>query len=153
MAATKKKTDHRRAKGRKKKGQNAKGRMSAAMAAKAAEAIDYRIQGHSYEEIGQAIGVSTTTAYRLVTRGLDEKLTDAAEGLIKVQVARLEALIAPHMTNALKGDVNSTSTLLSVMERLDRYAGVSAGRGKLSIDTQPGADGAPRTTKIEVEFI
>lgn len=122
------------------------------MAAQATEAIEYRIQGHGYKEIGEALGVSTMTAHRLVTRGLDEKLTDAAEGLIKVQIARLEALLPKHLTNALQGDVNSTSTVLSLMERLDRYAGVAVGRGKVSIDSQ-GGGGVPRTTKIEVEFI
>ncbi len=70
-----------------------KNSQSAKKAAKVVEAFDLRCRGYRYRDIGKAIGVSATTAFRYVSQELARLAKEATEGAERLRViehARLE---------------------------------------------------------------
>ena len=51
-----------------------------------------RIKGCTYEVIGKALGVSTKTAWKYVTRSLEETLTETAESTEHLRSIELSGL-------------------------------------------------------------
>ena len=70
-----------------------KNSQSANKALKVVEAFDLRCRGYRYRDIGKAIGVSATSAFRYVTEELDRLAKEAREGaetLRTIEHTRLE---------------------------------------------------------------
>lgn len=114
--------------------------------ARSAEALDLRLKGYSYADIGQRMGLSNEGARRAVQRGMAEIRTEAAETAIEVreqEAARLDRML--QTLERMAEATEDPSTLLAIQDRLlkiqDRRARL------LGLDLQrlevTGAGGGP----------
>lgn len=91
-------------------------------------AIDMRMEGHSYEEIGSALGTDRAAAYRLVKRvldGLNKTNSDNVEHMRNLDLMRLDQLQQGIWHQAVElGDIPSIQTVLKIMERRAKLAGL-----------------------------
>ncbi|CAB4184570.1 hypothetical protein UFOVP1122_14 [uncultured Caudovirales phage] len=97
--------------------------------ANAAEALRLRIQGLGYVAIGEAMGISLTTAYELVQRELKrlrEQCTELAEQIRDTELMRLDELQAAHWPKAVNADPSSTNQVLAIMGRRAKLLGIDA---------------------------
>jgi hypothetical protein len=61
-------------------------------AKRTAKALELRQESRSYRQIADALGVSTSTAYDMVQRGLRETVEEPAEAVRSLELAKLDAL-------------------------------------------------------------
>ena len=99
---------------------------TAGVDARAVKALDMRLGGASYRQIGKALHVDHTTAMRCVQRMLREYATEPSTQVRDMEVARLDRLMAGHWEKAIHGDVNSTRTVLTIMDRRAKLLGLDA---------------------------
>lgn len=121
-----KSSDGRRAKGARTRGS---GRLSAAAIAvekRRREALEYRIQGYGFQAIGNALGISTTRAFQLVSEGLSELTREPAERLREIEAERLDMMTTAFFPNAVQGDLGAAAVVLKIMERRAKLLGLDA---------------------------
>jgi DNA-binding CsgD family transcriptional regulator len=109
-------------------------------AARRGEALDLRIQGLTYRQIGERMGVSETRAYQLVGDAVAVYRVDntaKAEQLRAVMTAQLESLVGGLWPQAKAGDVKAVGTLVGVFNRLARLHGLDA---PAKVQAQAGGD-------------
>lgn len=101
--------------------------------AKAAErrkvAVNLRIAGATFEQIGERLGVSAQAAYSLVSRALDKtrKATaESAETLRGMELTRLDAMQTAIWADAMKGDEQKIDRLLKIQARRAALLGLDA---------------------------
>ena len=94
--------------------------------ARALKALDMRLGGSTYRQIGAALAVSHATAFSDVQRMLREYAAEPATQVRDAEVARLDRLMAGHWDKAINGDVNSTRTVLTIMDRRAKLLGLDA---------------------------
>ena len=92
--------------------------------ARGLKALDLRLSGASYRQIGQQLGVSHVQAFRDVQRVLREVLSEPAEAVRRVELARLDRLMRAHWPAATEGDVRATAMVLQIMDRRARQLGL-----------------------------
>ena len=90
------------------------------------KALDLRLAGVSYRQIGEQLDISHTQAERDVQAMLDEMAQEPAEAVRKAELARLDRLVMAHWPAALRGDHRATATVLQIMDRRARYLGLDA---------------------------
>ena len=88
------------------------------------EALEHRISGLGYREIADTMGISLTTAYRLVQGGMQEIIREPAEQMLTIETDRLDKLLAAQLPSALQGDPRAAETALKIMARIDRLYGL-----------------------------
>ena len=118
-------------------------------AKKRAEALEYRLQGYTFEQIAQAIGCTQPRAWQLVDEALTAIKMEGLETARTLELMRLDAIQARHFGNAVAGDMNASGMVLKVMERRSRLMGLDAPEKK----EVTGKDGGPiqqNITAIEV---
>lgn len=93
------------------------------------QAIELRRAGRGYADIAAALGISTTTAHRIVTAGLKEVrehiAAEAAE-LKAEEVSRLDGMLAGLWTDARKGHLGAIDRVLKIMERRAKLLGLDS---------------------------
>ena len=113
-----------------------------------AEALELRAGGSTYGQIGAALGVSRSRAFKIVGKALDE-LTKRSEGSVE-RLRRLELVRLDRWTCALdpkKDDPRVVDTLIRLSERRCKLLGLDAPtRTELS-----GPDGRPIQTEAQEE--
>ena len=89
-------------------------------------ALALRIEGLTYRQIADRLGVAPSRAHELVKREAAETLPDddAVAEWRALQVARLEALNAAVWDRALTGDIPSVLTALRIMSAQSRLLGL-----------------------------
>jgi hypothetical protein len=91
------------------------------------EALELRLAGHSFAEIGRRMGVSGARAFALVRGELDrlnaQRSEDATE-LRAIEEARLDKLLSAVWDAALAGDLKAVSTALAILQRRARLLGL-----------------------------
>lgn len=119
----KKKTGHK-TKGKRKRGKGMLGVREAATLQKMSAALDFRLQGHTFEEIGQSLEVSTTRAYELVELALKDTLAEKAEKVRQMELRRLD-LMTPNLLNAaVEGDARAVDAVIKIMDRRAKLMGL-----------------------------
>jgi hypothetical protein len=91
------------------------------------EAIDLRLKGLTYDQIGRQMGVSKVRAYQLVQSALErlnQKMMIDAETLRRETVERLDRLIQVYTPLAEKGDSKSGNLLVRCLESKSRLFGL-----------------------------
>lgn len=89
-----------------------------AAALRAAQALNLRKLGATYEQIAQQVGYSDRgAAHRAVQRELQRTLQEAADDLRTLEAQRLDDLYRAMIPKALKGDGWSVDRCLRIMER------------------------------------
>ena len=113
------------------------------------KALDLRIAGVRYRQIGAQLGVSYQTAYRDVQTALGElaKLqAGKAEHLRELEVERCDRLQMALWPKARSGDETAARTVLAVMDRRAKLLGLDAPT-KLE---HGGADGQPLVFTLNI---
>lgn len=96
---------------------------------RAREALDLRIQGHTYDQIGDALGVSKQQAHRLVKAELDELAVlthGAAEELRQRELETLDRLLSKAMPLADQGDMHAVDRVIRISARRASLLGLDA---------------------------
>lgn len=112
-----------------------------------AEAMGFRLQGYTYEQISEAMKCSRTYAYKLVAEGLAAIPVENAEELRRIESERLDRMQTAFFSNATEGDLNAANMVLRIMERRARLMGLDAPERK----ELTGKDGKPIETKVEID--
>lgn len=121
MTAKRKTPDRRKRGGRRTTKTSATSPTAIKTAAKRQEAIDYRLQGWTYEAIGKAMGLSGGRAFQLVDEAIQGIYYEKANELRAVELARLDEMMKQFFVNALAGDTQAAATVLQIMDRRARY--------------------------------
>lgn len=116
-----------------------------------AEALKMRIAGMGYAAIGKQLGVSTTAAYKLVQKAIEEikeRQAEDAEHLRRLEIERLDAAQSAIWPKVEKGDLMAIDRLIRILQRRSAYYGLDAPqKQELS-----GADGGPvRIVAVDYE--
>lgn len=117
----------------------------------AKEALALRLQGLTYDEIGQRLQVSHGTAYRHVSMELANTRSTAAETaqeLREVELQRLDRLLAVVGPMAESGDLQAVDRVLRIQERRAAYLGLDAPKAQLV-----AVDGRPDTVKALMALV
>jgi hypothetical protein len=98
-------------------------------AERAGWALELRKAGLTFREIGQRMGVTEQRAHRIVTEELarlNAKRAESAEAVTRLEVERLDALLAAVWEKAAAGDLAAVDRVLSIMQRRARLLGIDA---------------------------
>jgi hypothetical protein len=93
------------------------------------EAVDLRIEGKTYREIGQELGVTPTRARQLVAEALaalQKDTSESAEELRRLELDRLDQLQSGLWEEAAGGNLKAVGAALKIMERRARLVGLDA---------------------------
>lgn len=93
------------------------------------KALVARLDGHTYRDIGKAMGCSAATVYRWVNKALDnqrERLGETADRVRDMDLRRLDRLYRSAITDAKAGDAKAIEACLKVMTRRARLLGLDA---------------------------
>jgi hypothetical protein len=78
--------------------------ITAAFRKKAAEAVEYRLMGYTFAQIGEAMGFDQSYAYRLVNWSLENTPIENAVELRAIQSKRLETMNSAILSDAFEGN-------------------------------------------------
>jgi hypothetical protein len=100
--------------------------------ARASQALGERILerialGAPLDTIARQENLTPREAQRLLRAQLAKRAAPDVEDFVKLQIVRLEAMIARLGDNPSPADFAATAALLEVFERLDRYRGFGSG--------------------------
>lgn len=101
---------------------------------KRAQALQLRAEGRSFNQIAAQLGYANASgAYKAVRTGLAEVDQEPAKELLRLQLARLDDLLAEVWPKAVDGGdvahLRSVSAALAVMRRMDILVGLDSCRG------------------------
>lgn len=114
--------------------------MTKARRERAAEALNLREGGATYEQIGKALGISTKRAYDDVQDCLKEITREPSEAVLDMELRRLDSLWRTAYIQAKGGDLKAINAALQVMDRRIRLQG---------LDKPEGSNGAQLDTVKE----
>lgn len=90
------------------------------------QALQLRMGGLSYAQVGEAMGVGTNAARDMIKRALNRAEKVAASDLRALENERLDRLQAAIWTKALNGDLQAVDRVLRISERRARLNGLDA---------------------------
>ena len=102
-------------------------RIKAAQGAR--EALEMRLGGSTYAQIGEAQGISAPAAAKRVDKALEELAEDArpaAEKVLALELARLDRYLQSVDAKVAGGDVQAVGVALKVQERRSKLCGLDA---------------------------
>jgi len=97
-------------------------------AVRRAQAVQLRLAGKSFREIGSELGVTVSTAFALTEKGLRDYAQPDADQLFVETMAQLDALHARFWPSALKGDLDAFGAVRRIIDRKIRLVGLDAPR-------------------------
>lgn len=116
----------------------------AAAALRAAQALNLRKLGATYETVARECGYTNRgTAYNAVQRELQRTLQEAADDLRTLEAQRLDDLYRAMIPKALKGDGWSVDRCLRIMERRAALLGLDYRPDALQSQAQMIVIGVP----------
>jgi predicted DNA-binding protein (UPF0251 family) len=99
---------------------------SAAVRLRDAHAVRLRLQGLTYREVGEQLGVSRKMAARVVQRGLRAVERETTEDLIRLDNERVDMIWAAMWPHAEAGSAPHAMVCLRALERRGRLLGLDA---------------------------
>jgi hypothetical protein len=99
---------------------------SAAVRLRDAHAVRLRLEGRTYREVGEQLGVSRKMAARVVQRGLRAVERETTEDLIRLDNHRLDMIWAAMWPHAEAGSAPHAMVCLRTLERRARLLGLDA---------------------------
>lgn len=88
------------------------------------QALRLRETGAHYRQIGDALGVSTSTAHAYVSDALKELTREPAESVLQMELARLDTLTLSLWKDATAGHLKAIDRVLRIMERRAKLVGL-----------------------------
>lgn len=122
-------------------------RQSTEKALRSLSALDLRIAGKGYREIGEVLGTSTTTAYTDVMNALRDTLATRAEKAVELrqlEIERLDKMLDALWSRAVGKDstrpnVALIDRVLRIMERRAKLCGLDAPVTQITITPEQAA--------------
>ena len=93
---------------------------------KVAKAFELRVRGLSYRRIATVLGCTPSYAHRLVGDGLAAIIREPAEMVRKLELLRLDALLAVIYPKAMAGDSLAIDRLLRISDHRLKLEGIAA---------------------------
>lgn len=93
------------------------------------KALDYRIRGLSYREIGAAMDISGKSAFNLVKRAMsriNKEVDERAKEVRELELARLDAMRSALWPRVLKGDTQAIQQALTISVRVGKLTGIES---------------------------
>jgi hypothetical protein len=122
-----------------------------------ATAIDYRLQGHAYWRIAKAMGCDASTVHNYVVKALKEMIPpDSAQQVLRLELARLDAMQAAIFSSANAGDIPAIDATLRIMAQRARLLGLNADKPNNSLNLNIGGNRSgldARECGIQVTFV
>jgi hypothetical protein len=87
-------------------------------------AVALRVEGCTYAEIGDQLGVSDRMASRIVNRAMDRVLREPVGQLVELEAARLDALWAAMWPRALAGSARHAEVCVHISARRSQLLGL-----------------------------
>jgi hypothetical protein len=87
-------------------------------------AVELRVEGCTYAEIGARLGISDRMASRVVNRAMNRVLREPVGQLIDLELARLDALWAAMWPRALAGSARHAEVCVAISARRCRLLGL-----------------------------
>lgn len=103
-----------------------KNRTNVQRAERRLEALQMRRAGHTYAEIGEALGVNPSRAHAIVQTTLRNMLREPADDVRQMEDTRLDSMLRALWGRIEHGDVAAISAALRIMERRARLLGLDA---------------------------
>ena len=118
-----------------------------AVEVKQAEALEYRKQGYTYEQIAEALGYKTAQgAYAAIQSALTRIIREPAQEVLQIELERLDAMFMRPFAAATSGDLMAIGACLNIMARKAKLLGLDA---PTKVDnTIANKNGAPLTTAV-----
>src|SRR6186713_657770 len=88
------------------------------------QALDLRLAGATYRQIGERLGVSLPIAWKHTQAALRQAPQEPAQELRQIELARLDRLHMAHWSQALGGSTDATDRVLKIMDRRARLLGL-----------------------------
>jgi hypothetical protein len=82
--------------------------------AQIAEAVDYKLQGHSYEQIAEQMKITAAFAMELVTAGLITMVRDDPIQRLLIDLQRIDQMLAAVYPATATGDTFAIQTTISL---------------------------------------
>ena len=93
------------------------------------QALDLRVAGATYRQIGERLGVSLPIAWKHTQAALQQAPREPVQELRQIELARLDRLHMAHWPQALGGSVDATNQVLRIMDRRARLLGLDQANG------------------------
>jgi hypothetical protein len=103
-------------------------------------AFSMRMTGATYKVIGDALGITVSSAHNDVRRVIEELPKEDLRILRQTHHARLEQLLATRWVRAIQGDDAALAPVLAILDRLDRLHGISYQPGEEEREHDVAAD-------------
>ena len=110
--------------------------------------LNLRKSGATYDSIGRSLGITTDGAYKATIRALrrlNEKIIEGADELRRLEVERLDKMLAAIWGQVLNGNQGAIDRALRIGERRAKLMGLDA-----PTKTDLTTDGKPITDVIRV---
>jgi len=122
---------------------------SEAVQERAIKALELRIAGATYRQIGQELGVSHVVVFENVEWALAERAEQrraAADSLVQLELERLEKMTLALWPAVKRGDEKAINTMVRVMDRRARLLGMDA---PAKTDITSGGESVSFTIKVK----
>ncbi|MDD5517838.1 MAG: hypothetical protein PHV98_00620 [Candidatus Omnitrophica bacterium] len=93
------------------------------------QALNLRKSGATYEQIGKALEITTQGAYKAIIRSLrklNEKNSEGADELRRLEVERLDRMLAAIWSQVISGNQGAIDRALRIGERRAKLIGLDA---------------------------
>ena len=93
------------------------------------QALDFRMAGLTFQQIGDKLEISKQAAHGLVVAALDEvraKIAETAPQVLTMELERLDSLWRTVYPEAKRGNLGAVDRSLRIMERRARLLGLDA---------------------------
>jgi hypothetical protein len=98
-----------------------------------AEALGYREQGYSFDQIAAHMKVSRSTAHGYVVQALREITLEPAREVLTMELRRLDAYLSAFHANAVEGDLPAAAMALNIIEKRAKLLGLYPETGRVNV--------------------
>jgi hypothetical protein len=88
------------------------------------QALGLRASGATYRQIGDALGIDKTTAWRLVQQESESIIRESAAEVLELELTRLDRLQMGIWAEAISGDLAAVDRVLKIMEMRAKLLGL-----------------------------
>lgn len=105
------------------------GKQAVGAAVLTVEALELRLKGMSYKQIGEELDCAIGTAYNAVSRGLKELNSlakEKAEEVRQLELSRIDSVLDSVIKRAKKGNDKAIASMVKLMDRRAKYLGLDS---------------------------
>jgi hypothetical protein len=114
-------------------------RVRIARSLRAVEAMELRLQGLNYKQIGERMGFTEQRAWKLVSQEFDrlnEKRTERATDVLRLELDRLDEMFAAVYARACGGDLKAIAAALKIVDKRADLLGLKLIRHEVKLSDE-----------------